>query len=451
MASTADPSREQAQEPTEAVRSICRSGEPLQLDLGDGAELVAAHASDHALIHELLLAVIQGPSVEEFQASIDDPAYEPRNRLLVKRNGRLISHVHLTNRVLQFGKITLPLSEIQRLTTLPEYRRAGYARRLMTAAETQMRNEGAPVAMLRSNAPQIFAPLGWLPLDLPAYFQVGARELRASLESQMKPRAKKLTTRMWRHVELSSLMELYDQHTAGACGPLLRSEEYWRWLVGRKAYDQILVAIDGHDNLEFGQQGPRIVGYAVLRGERIVELITKDGRKSIARQLLIRACREAIERDIYSLLVYAPPVGPLLSLLQASKAKPDVASCPARERLMVKVLDRHGLLRRLYDEFYDRSKSIGLARPAEFGVEISGKPHRLQFTRRSVHLTQEEVERIDCTCTDQQFDAMLVGQIDLVDECPDSITFRTKAIRETFAALFPRLSIWRPQFDSLQA
>ena len=98
------------------VRSACHHKDSPQVDLTDGAELVAAHASDHSLIHELLMAVVQGPTVEEFQASVDDPAYEPRDRLLIKRNGRIISHVHLTHRMLRFGQVALPLSEIQRLT-----------------------------------------------------------------------------------------------------------------------------------------------------------------------------------------------------------------------------------------------------------------------------------------------------------------------------------------------
>ncbi|MCA9248867.1 MAG: GNAT family N-acetyltransferase, partial [Planctomycetales bacterium] len=425
-------------------RSASNVHEPLHMDLGDGAELVAANAGDHALIHELLLAVVQGPSAEEFQATIEDPLYEPRDRLLVKRHGRLISHVHVTKRSLHYGRTQLPLAEIQRLTTLPEYRRAGYARKLLEVADEQMRLDGAVVAMLRTTAPEIFETLGWLPCGRPSYYQVGARELRAALEGEHKKR-KGLATRMWRHVELAALMQLYDESTALQFGPLVRSEAYWRWLIGRKAYGQILVAIEGDDSLEFGEQAPQIVGYAVCRGQKVVELCVQNGRKSVARELLMRACREAIERDVYSLLVYVPPTGPLGPLLNRAGAKPDAASCRARETLMINVLDRGEVLRRLYDEFYERANQVGMTRPAEFGVEIGGRPHRLLFTRRSVHLHAEEPTRIDMRCSDRAFDALLVGLVDWSGPDAATIEFRTEEIRQLFMALFPTLSIWRPQ------
>ena len=49
------------------------------------ARVVLGRAGDHPDIYQLLLAVFQGPSREEFSASQDDPNYEPANRLLVKQ------------------------------------------------------------------------------------------------------------------------------------------------------------------------------------------------------------------------------------------------------------------------------------------------------------------------------------------------------------------------------
>src|SRR5215207_11131755 len=46
--------------------------------------LVPARAGDHAAIHHLLLSQFRGPSPLEFQAQLDEPLYEPTDRLLVK-------------------------------------------------------------------------------------------------------------------------------------------------------------------------------------------------------------------------------------------------------------------------------------------------------------------------------------------------------------------------------
>src|SRR5688572_1355965 len=47
--------------------------------------LAAATAGDHAAIHQLLTTVFQGPSRDDFSASLEDPLYEPCDRLIVKR------------------------------------------------------------------------------------------------------------------------------------------------------------------------------------------------------------------------------------------------------------------------------------------------------------------------------------------------------------------------------
>ena len=51
--------------------------------------------------------------------------------------------------------------------------------------------------------------------------------------------------RPWRQVELSDLMSLYDAQYASVTGSVVRSEEYWRWLIGRRYAHVIWVACQG--------------------------------------------------------------------------------------------------------------------------------------------------------------------------------------------------------------
>src|SRR5262245_36589901 len=69
------------------------------------ARVVPACAGDHPAVHQLLSAVFHAPSRDAFYSSLDDPFYEPRDRLLVKRGQRIVAHLHLTKRVMHFGPL----------------------------------------------------------------------------------------------------------------------------------------------------------------------------------------------------------------------------------------------------------------------------------------------------------------------------------------------------------
>src|SRR3954465_13146049 len=46
--------------------------------------LAMAKTGDHPLIHGLLVSIFHGPTLAEFQAQLDEPGYEPVDRLIVK-------------------------------------------------------------------------------------------------------------------------------------------------------------------------------------------------------------------------------------------------------------------------------------------------------------------------------------------------------------------------------
>lgn len=417
----------------------------------NAVEIVRAHAGDHLLVHQLLLAVHQRPTHEEFQASIDDPHYDPSDRLLLRRDELIVAHVHLTKRQMLFGQVQLPIAEVEWLAVLPEYHTAGYDRQLLEQADQQMRDEGAVLAVLQTKTPEAFASAGWIACGQPTYLRVGACELLAALAEPASTESPvKFTTRRFRQVELLSLMQLYDQHFAGQYGPLQRDELYWRWLVNRQAYEQILVAIEGDDTFDFGPLAPTIVGYAVLYGDQLVELVPAVEHPAAAAQLLASACREAIERDHHTLLVHATAEDPLYQVMKAAGGVP----CPGPERLgettTLKVLDEDELLRRLYPEFHHRGKD--LARPFHLRWQIDGEPYRFVLTRRSLRLEQEPPGPWDVQSTRQQFWRMLLGQFAIETALEEKqIKVRNKTLGKQLRTLFPRLELRRPPFDRLES
>ena len=72
------------------------------------------------------------------------------------------------------------------------------------------------------------------------------------------------------------------------------------------------MALDGPDLWDFKESSTRLVGYAAIKGEKIVELVTAPDRRKAAMELLARACGDAIEQDHRRISLHAPAGSPLL-------------------------------------------------------------------------------------------------------------------------------------------
>lgn len=420
---------------------------PPLLDL---APVVAANPGDHALIHRLLLAVHQAPSREEFQASLDYPQYEPTDRLLIRSGSQLLGHVQLVRRLVQFGAIQIPATALQWLAVLPEYRAADYRHHLLAAAESEARADGAELVTAMSTDLDVRPEnRGWIALRDQGYSVSSARDTLAQLSSTRY--RKSFHARVWRHVELSSLIDVYQQQVAGRYGLVARSDAYWHWLCSRKAYDQILVAIEGRDTLDYGPNGATIVGYAVVAGERIVELITLPGHRSAAVPLLTHACRDAMERNHDTIVLHAPPTHPLHELMITAggdwRTLTNAFGVP-----IVKVLQPASLVRRLYPRLHAAAKEAGLPCPLHLSLKIDGQPRRLTLSRRSASLVAESPERTDLRCSGQQFSRLLLGCLDVRRACEEgTLSVAKKSVTAVLAALFPTFTYWKSPLDDLAA
>src|SRR5262245_22273751 len=148
--------------PTRTVLSM-KATEPLvRLPIRRGpVEYCQGTEADHEAVYQTLLHVFQGPDRETFLASLSDPAYQPDQRLLVKVDGRIVSHQHMMAREVRCGCVTLPMQGITWIATLPEYRGLGYAHNLLRIATERARNSGVVLQSLTTAAPQFYRSLGW--------------------------------------------------------------------------------------------------------------------------------------------------------------------------------------------------------------------------------------------------------------------------------------------------
>jgi len=415
-----------------------------------------ANAGDHALIYEMLLSAGCAPSRKEYVASLEDPFYQPADRLLIKKHGLPIAQLQLTRRVLLFGGVELPASQIQQSAILPEFRGQALAEGLLREADYQMRRDGALLGHVRTGDPDFYAQRDWVSLGRPRYLEAGAPQIRAALASQDKvfdDPARRITTRLWRQVELRQLMRLYSRAARGSFGRWQRCEELWRWLVSRGAYDAIVVAIEGEDNLEYGEQAPPMVGYAVCRGDHVVEVVTGPDDPAVLGQLMSRVCREAIERDNLGLRIAVGDNVRLVRLIEQAGGR----ACPgpgvSGQVSLVKMLDPIALLAELFPLLHERSRSGGLVRPLEMHFAIDGASYRFSLSQRSIKITPAPPSRFDVQASLPALSRLCLGlaPVDELLRTECGLAVRNKSIQQTLEILFPPVCWVQGGLDQLPA
>src|SRR5688500_4645906 len=195
--------------------------------------LTRASAGDHSAIHQMLLAVFQGPSAAEFQAQQDEPLYEPTDRLVVKCGPEIAAHLRLTKRTLRFGPLQLPAAGFMDLATAPEYRGNGFASAMLAAAERVAAHESAVLGVTRTRVPSLFARQGWAVCGRHEFSTASARRVLAQLCDKLPqrgassnngsevppllaaPQRKELQVRPLRRIELPAVIEVYNRRTRG--------------------------------------------------------------------------------------------------------------------------------------------------------------------------------------------------------------------------------------------
>ena len=426
---------------------------------GHAFRVVAGRAGDHHAVHRLLVSLLHQPTAAEFQAQVEDPFYEPTDRLLVKRDEQVVAHARLTHREMHYGEKLVPISTLSDLVVLPEYRDEPCATELLRAAERTMLASGTKLAFHRTQTPDLFLPRGWTICTRHSYSIAGAREILSTLHEQescthdpLAPDVPPISIRIWRHVEEAALTRLYVGQTRNSYGPLVRSDAYWRWLISRRAYDRIYVAIEGPDKFELDDTLTPIVGYAVMREGQILELVTADQRMDVAVQLLARACGDAIEYDFHYVRLDAAPDHPLHQTIANSGGRRCHHESDNGEVIMAKLFDPLAFLQACFEELHQRAKSAAWDLPCDLGLLIDGEKFCLSVRKRTVKLVAGKLGRSYLECGSDDLTQMLLGHIDIASAVDAGrLAASTRVAIDTASVLFPRLPIWHPSFDDMPA
>jgi hypothetical protein len=280
----------------------------------------------------------------------------------------------------------------------------------------------------------------------------GAREVLARLHAEERlqfwPSGPALHLRHWRKVELSALVRLYDEATQQGFGPSVRNMAHWAWLIGRHAYDHILVAVEGSPRLELTDALLPIVGYAFVRGRRLVEMLTAARRPDAGQALLARACGDAIERGFQEIRLAAPAHVALHRVLRDAGGSLEASATPC----LAKLFDVPAFIERLGEQWWQR-RTVGTAPLAsDLGLRLDDEQYVLQVAAQGTQLRPGRPGRNYLTCSGATFTQCLLGAIDLpAAVVQGELTASTRLALDTARALFPRLPLFFPPLDDLPA
>jgi predicted N-acetyltransferase YhbS len=460
MSALASPRREQ-----QASSSASSSS----ASLAERLELSPARVGDHLAIYQLLQQVFRGPSAAEFQLQQDEPGYSPAQRVVARDGQRIVAHARLSVRQMQLGEQWIRVGRVFDVCVLPEFRKQQIASRLIAECENLAREQDVVLLQTSTPRPGLFERQGWVALGHPCYSLAGPREVLAEMERRRweqaalhqpsddlpqlaRPR-NPLTVRRWKQTEHAAVQRLYQEGIAGLNGPLSRSDEYWRWLIARGAYDWFYVAIDGPDRTLFDEIQGHIVGYMFLKANRIIELISPPSNDRAPQALLARACRDAIEQSATPIRLDAPQSHPLQELISAAGGK-TVARDDDGESCRGKVLDLPQLALatlavqpdiRLTLELREEAASIPLRRSA------ASEPQRLVIHDGQL-LPDRAPARPQVVCSAGLLAQLLLGHTSVSQACDaQQLRFSSKAGREALELLIQPRPLWFAPLEDMLA
>jgi GNAT superfamily N-acetyltransferase len=440
--------------------------------------LAAAKTGDHPSIHGLLVSVFHGPSTAEFQSQLDEPGYEPADRIIVKDDDQIAAHLRLARQRIQVATATLPAARFMDLATAPEYRSRGLATALLAAGERAAAERGVLIGLTRTRVPELFARQGWAVCGRHIFATASPQAVLAELasaasegehrdESAVFPCSppESIHVRPLRRVELRAVVRLYQQHIAGQSGWPVRGEAYWEWLLARGACDRIYVAASGPETTDFAKLLDSIVGYVCVRQSRIVELVVTVGRHDVARHLVERVCADAREQDGWSMRYDAPTDDPLIDLFRRAGGRVTVAQELNGELFMAKLLDPLAVLREMTAVFAARASAAGLSRPCELGIDLrssSGRTtrgasgvverFRLCLGKRETRVETGGPSRHAMILSYGELAPLVLGDVGADTMAQNRrLCFSSKRARNMAAALLPGGTWWRPALDDLLA
>jgi len=163
-----------------------------------------------------------GPARELF---FRDPFFNVENKRVLVADGRVVSCLTVADAFVWIGPALVPVAGLAGVATHPDFRRRGFARRLLCDTVAHLRGRGTPLSALIPCSPSFYRRAGWeraaghartlIPYPRRADF-AEVRQVRPAIDS-----------------DRNAIGRLYDRWARGRTGCCKRDERRWRALFDR--------------------------------------------------------------------------------------------------------------------------------------------------------------------------------------------------------------------------
>jgi hypothetical protein len=298
------------------------------------------------------------------------------------------------------------------------------------------------VQALTTGMPQFYRPLGWAVCGRQTFAQILSRNLPQVSDGVMEGRGAFWHVRPWRQVELGDLMALYDGQYATTTGSVVRSEEYWRWIIGRRYAHVIWVAC----------QGDAVRGYAFIKDHKILELAFDPAYPQAMRILLGRVRAEALERAYPEVTIYAPNDHPVMDLIRCANGRVVDQDSYDGTVSMYHIPDLGRFLRAVLPELSRRALESGASLPLELGLCAGDERWLIHANAKNARIEPDKLSRRYLTLSPSALVRLLMGHNGVDAACDEEgFVASTSTAIDAARVLFPRTAIWRSPLDSATA
>ncbi|MCC9606653.1 GNAT family N-acetyltransferase [Blastopirellula sp. JC733] len=396
------------------------------------------------------------PSENEFHIEQERPGYDPGQRIVCKADGQIVGHVRVIRRKTRFADRIATTLHVDELATAPEFRGRGIAAQLLAEVDAELQRCGAECAVYRTEAPDYLARRGWTALSSQTRSHGDPAQILANMQRPLPLRnweeetnePTRLSIRLYRQVEFAGLTSLYERRWGDLLGAAVRTQEQWRWLLDRRGFQQLYVAIDGGNKLSLDDDS-RIVGYAMTGGGQILEVVAAPGREDVSAELLRRICGDAMERDQRIVYYHAPAADPLHRAVRS-------AAPPQRpvSNSTVMVRWRHPLqsLAEHAERFRTNLAKVGYPLPCDLGLHVEGEKHSLHFNERSGSLSDGKLGRSFIRLSQNDLVRLLCGDLNVAQALDRGELFAsTKMATDAAIAALKMPPLWFPPLEDASA
>ncbi len=374
--------------------------------IGQGSALTSrslvvqrARVGEERLAHRFLMEAGYRVTASEHLAQVERPGYQVRERLLLWSGARIVAHLRCPPRPTRMAGETWKLLELTEWAVQPGIS-VDLGAALWEAAQVEARGTNELGILTCCPIPPTESEVNWVHVRQLPWYEASPADFLAHLDQRRRTQpisplsglqtSTPLHIRLWRHVEQAALRRLYRKYATG-WGVRERSEEYWRWLISRRNFDRIYVAVEGTNAPGFDDPEEAVVGYAVVRGVCVLEWAA--GQARVFRRLLQRIAQDAMERDVVSIRI-APPWGPPRAVDRCRQllAAAGHTICPALT-WHAKFFHPLRLIDRLRPVLAERARRADSCPVSELGFEVQGHRFQIVLDGNRAHLVRNRLGR----------------------------------------------------------